>query len=409
MFNILIVEDDTEKLRNILLTLGKISGINVDQIHHEIDSFNAKKRIKEISYDLLILDISIPLRKSEKIDPEGGIKLRQEITGRDIYKLPIHIIGLTAHEDIFLKAVNEFSSQILSVIRYSDSDIEWQHKLCSGVEQRMHSKASASQEEQAYNYDIAIITALDIEFQAVKNLSTTWKRLVVPQDSSLYYETEFIGNNKTFRVVAACAPHMGMNSCSVLSMKMIFNFRPKYLFMTGIAASIKDENSHGYGDILVIDESWDGGAGKITQTENGKNQFLAVANNIRLDQDVSDKMRALKNNSKLLRKIKDDWKTGAVPNTELTIHIGSVASVAGVIENSAVIDELKIKDRKLLGLEMETYGMYYSAHNCSNPKPISIGLKSVCDFANTNKNDIYQNYASYTSAQVMYELIISEL
>jgi nucleoside phosphorylase/CheY-like chemotaxis protein len=409
MFKILIVEDDTEKLRNITQTLAGIDGINVDSIDHSLDAFGAKKSMRENFYDLLILDISIPQRISEAIDPEGGIKLLHEIIQRTIYKVPTHIIGLTAHETVFQKAVNDFSFQILSVINYSQTDIEWQSKLINGVKQRINSKQIANIPQPIYNYDIGIITALDKELDAVKALSSKWEKVSFPNDASPYWETLFTKNDKSFRVIAACAPQMGMNASAVLSMKLIYNFRPRYLFMTGIAASVKDIETHGYGDVIVINESWDGGAGKITQTKDGENEFLPTANHLKLDSDMAEKIRNIKDNSSLLRQIKDKWKPNASPNTELTVHIGSIATVAGVIENKAVVAELKSKDRKLLGLELEIYGMYYSAFNCSNPKPTPIGIKSISDFANTDKNDMYQAYAAYTSAQVMYEFIMSEL
>ncbi|MBG6110987.1 nucleoside phosphorylase/CheY-like chemotaxis protein [Flavobacterium sp. CG_9.10] len=407
MFKILIVEDNIDKLRDILKTLECV--YNVDDVDHALDSFDAKKKLKENFYDLLILDIAIPLRKSETIDLEGGIKLLKEIHERDFYKIPSHIIGLTINEEVFSKATSEFGNHILSVIRYSLTDVEWQKKLLTGVEDRMKSKLCLNSIEQEYDYDIAIINAVETEFNAVKALSKDWVKINYKSDSSPYFETTFKKGEKVFRVIAACAPQMGMNASAVLSMKMIHNFRPKYLFMTGILASIQKNGSHGFGDILVIDESWDGGAGKITQDEDRKVLFLQTANNLRLDRDISEKIRSLKENKDLLRRIKDEWVQGKTPNTELSIYIGSVASVAGVIENEAIVNELKVKDRKLLGLEMEAHGMYYSAINCSSPKPIAIAMKSVSDFANLGKSDDYQSYASYTSARVMYEFIISEL
>lgn len=413
-FTILIVEDNTDKLKEIIQTIEHIDALknlkSEDYIDHEIDGLGARKKMKEKNYDLLILDIAIPLRKSENIDAEGGLKLLDEILKREGYKIPIHIIGLTALEEIYAKASSNFASQILSVIKYSNTDIEWQSKLMNGVEQRITAKVSAATAALNYDYDIAIINAVETEFHAVKALSKDWNRVAVQSDSTSYFETTFSKDDKQFRVVAACAHQMGMNASAVLSLKMIHNFRPKYLFMTGIMASVKDITSHGYGDIIVADESWDGGAGKITEDENGITVFLPTANHIRLNTDISQKIRSIKDNPTLLRSIKDKWKPNSVPNTELTVHIGSVTSVAGVIENKAIIDELKKQDRKLLGLEMETFGMYYSAANCSHPKPLAaISLKSISDFANTSKNDLYQSYASYTSAQVMYEFIISEL
>jgi nucleoside phosphorylase/CheY-like chemotaxis protein len=407
MFKILIVEDNTDKLRDILKTLEPI--YNVDEIEHVVDSLEAKRKLKDNFYDLLILDIAIPLRKSEVIDLEGGIKLLQEIHERDFYKIPSHIIGLTINEEIFSKATSEFGNHILSVIRYSETDIEWQGQLLKGVDNRIKSKQYSTSIKEEYNYDIAIINAVETEFNAIKALSSNWEKVNIASDSSPYFETTFTKGEKIFRVIAACAPQMGMNASAVLSMKMIHNFRPRYIFMTGIAASVQKSENNGFGDIIVIDESWDGGAGKITQDENGKTLFLQVANHLRLDRDISEKMRAIKDNTNLLRHIKDEWKPNKTPNTELSLHIGSVASVAGVIENEAIVSELKVKDRKLMGLEMEAHGMYYSAANCSSPKPIAIAIKSISDFANTNKSDDFQTYASYTSARVMYEFIISEL
>jgi nucleoside phosphorylase len=278
--------------------------------------------------------------------------------------------------------------------------------LLKGVQQRLLAKIAAANTEQSYNFDIAIITAVEREFQAVKALSNEWKELVFPGDSSSFIETIFERDDKRLRVVAACAPQMGMNASAVLSMKLIYNFRPRYIFMPGIAASVKKSDTHGFGDVIVVDECWDGGAGKISEDSNGNSMFLPAANHLRLNVDVGQRILQIKNNSNLLRSIKDGWKPNDVPNTELAIHIGSVSSVAGVIENGAVIDELKGKDRKLLGLEMEAYGLYYSAYNCGNPKPIAVALKAVSDFANLAKNDLYQTYAAYTSTKVMYEFIM---
>lgn len=409
MFKILIVEDDSDKLRDVTSVLDKIEGLNDDNIDHVVDSIGAKNKLKEKFYDLVILDIAIPLRKSEHIDINGGIKLLKEILERDIYKKPSHIIGLTALDEVFKTATEKFNNQILSVIRYSLTDVEWKSQLINGLKQRLNAKSSCDSIELKYNFDIAIICAVQTEFDAIKALSDNWTKINVVSDSSPYFETTFEKDDKVFKVIAACAPQMGMNASSALTMKIIYNFRPKYIFMTGIAASIKDTTSHGFGDILIIDECWDGGAGKITQDRDGKKIFQQAANNLRIDRDIYEKMRMIKDDNVFLRNIKDNWKPNSLPNTELSIHIGSVASVAGVIENEAVIEELKIKDRKLLGVEMEAYGMYYSAVNCSNPKPLAIAIKSISDFANTEKNDMYQTYASYTSAQVMYHFIISEL
>ena len=50
---------------------------------------------------------------------------------------------------------------------------------------------------------------------------------------------------------------------------------------------------------------------------------------------------------------------------------------------------------------MEIYGLYSAVENTSGEKPKVFALKSVCDFADVDKDDDYQTYCSYMSANVL--------
>jgi len=54
---------------------------------------------------------------------------------------------------------------------------------------------------------------------------------------------------------------------------------------------------------------------------------------------------------------------------------------------------------------MEIYGLYAAAHGASYPQPTFLALKGVCDFADPEKADGYQEYAAYSSAQVLRLLL----
>lgn len=56
--------------------------------------------------------------------------------------------------------------------------------------------------------------------------------------------------------------------------------------------------------------------------------------------------------------------------------------------------------RDLVGVEMEAYGLVAAAQGGSI-KPTAFVVKSVCDFASSLKNDNFQEYAAYTSANAM--------
>ena len=65
-----------------------------------------------------------------------------------------------------------------------------------------------------------------------------------------------------------------------------------------------------------------------------------------------------------------------------------------MVQDFTVIDEIKKHSRKLIGLDMETYAVFFAGENCSKPRPSVFAVKSVSDFADESKRDDFQEYAS---------------
>lgn len=118
--------------------------------------------------------------------------------------------------------------------------------------------------------------------------------------------------------------------------------------------------------------------------------------------------RDLSQDKASLREIKDSFKQGDAPGTELQLLIGPVVSGASVVTDPEIVkDVLENQHREVLAIEMEIYGMYYAASWAINPRPKFIALKAVSDFADSNKGDKYHKYASYTSAKV-FEILAKQ-
>ena len=124
-FNIIIVEDDTEKLRRIMMVLEQVLGSQVEAVESVSDATTAKIRLRQTTYDLLILDISIPPRRSAEVKPHGGLELLEEVLQRPQYHQPTHIIGLTAHDEVLDVARTQFAANALSVIHYQLNSAVW--------------------------------------------------------------------------------------------------------------------------------------------------------------------------------------------------------------------------------------------------------------------------------------------
>lgn len=259
----------------------------------------------------------------------------------------------------------------------------------------------------SYDYDVAIITALfKTELESVLNLDGSWENKEIENDSTTYKVGVFKKGNISKKIVAVSAPQMGMVASSTLCIKLVKHFRPKYIIMPGIAAGVKGETN--FGDILVADLTYDASSGKIITDNAGNKDFSPNPTPIPLNQDIKEKIRDYESKAEYFFNLKKAWQ-GNKPDTELKIKIGPLASVPYVIQNSNELSEILKYQRKLIGLEMESYGVFYSAYNGLYPKPIPISIKSVCDFGDKNKADDYQKYAAYTSSHFMYDFILDKL
>jgi nucleoside phosphorylase len=92
-----------------------------------------------------------------------------------------------------------------------------------------------------------------------------------------------------------------------------------------------------------------------------------------------------------------------VSDTAPRMVIGLLASGAAVVQSPQIIDEILKSSRKVIGLEMEAYGIFQAAHLARPPRPRVLVAKSVADFADNRKDDRWQEYASATSARFIYE------
>jgi nucleoside phosphorylase len=73
-----------------------------------------------------------------------------------------------------------------------------------------------------------------------------------------------------------------------------------------------------------------------------------------------------------------------------------------VVADPDVTGALTEMQRKLVGIEMEAYGVLCASKFSGDAIPTTFILKSVSDFADDKKNDDWQAYASYTSAMLMH-------
>lgn len=407
MLNILIVDDDKSKIVKLNQVLGSLKAdIKTDSA---MDVEEAKNKLLDKQFDIMLLDLYIPTKCGLKdAKPENACDLLNYIKAEDDLFKPYFVIGNSAEDDAELYE-GFFKNHLYFLLKYDETDDSWIDSLKAKVLYFNQLKKKI-QTDARYDYDVAFVIALPMEFNEVVGINGyKWKKHDEYDPTTIYYTTTIKNKKKkSIKIVAAYADQMGMSASALLTTKMVYTFHPRYVIMTGICAAITDDVN--LGDILVFDQSFNGGSGKIKDGKKKDPLFLPEFHYEVLEPKIKTIVNEYSRNRGVFNDIKAEFKFDAgKPNTELNVHCVDVTSVSAVTQSQKVIKILKDKARKLSGLEMEGYGVYYAAKHSLDPAPIPIVIKAAADKADANKSDNFQQYCAYVSAKFAFHLIVNDL
>jgi CheY-like chemotaxis protein len=257
VLRILIVEDNGEKLERISRAIVEVDPALAEGIEHVADLRSARRKLQETRYDLLVLDVVLPVRIDEPPRTDAGLQLLDELARRgEKYHTPSYTIGVTQYEDLYSEAQARFQEHTLSVVQYEAGSDRWVGILQAGVRYVLRATASRANHRPGYDSEAAIVCALNVpELAAVRSLPWNFQLHAVTSDDTPYYQGLIPREGGARTVYAAAAPRMGMQAAAVLAAKMVFHFRPKYLIMAGISAGLRTRTRPG--DILAADPCWE--------------------------------------------------------------------------------------------------------------------------------------------------------
>jgi nucleoside phosphorylase len=402
MINILIVDDNPDKQKQIKSVITTILKEMKDiDINSSVDIASTKRIMNNKDINIMILDLYLPVRFEDGPELDGGKKLIQELIKSRRYKYPNYVISLSQHPER-TQEFKEFTDEIHKYINYDSSNNEWAIELKKYLLSAIKTLQN-NINHRTHMYDVAVICALSEELEYVKKSLEDVHQIEMAFDDFIYFSGYYNVSGKIIKVITTCSTQMGMAAAATLTTKMIHNFCPQYIVMTGIAAGVKGKTC--MGDAVIAEYSWDYGAGKDILDENGNNEHRNTIQQIPIDAEIANKVRRLQLDQEFKKSVKEGFKKDK-PENDFEIVMGAVASGAAVIANPEKVQEIiKHQVRDLLAIEMEVYGVYYASKWAIEPKPKFIAIKSICDYADTNKNDDYHEYASYTSVRVFEKLV----
>ena len=388
--NALIVDDSKDKiniLRNQLILLGLLE-VN---IYSAENAAEAREVLNLRSYDLLLLDLNLPRRVGdpEPANAEVGLELLKQIVEDNAFKLVSNVIGVTSDPSSMKDYDHEFRTLTTQILLIDPISSDWKTSLRFTIERLFRA------EKKSYDIDLCFLTALrEPEQKEVLNLPIEWQAEESLGNGVLFKRGKFSLNGKEIKVVSAHATQMGLVASAFITHSLIQLFRPKLLLMTGICGGVGDKAK--IGDVVIAERSWDWQSGKWLH--NGDFDISPDS------KDASAELVALGIGEEAKIESFHFSFRGNRPSTQPKLLVGPMVSGSAVVADPKMHNKFITQHRKCVAVDMECYGMYFSAQHMIHPTPKFLCIKSISDLANRTKSDNYQQYCSYLSANLGFEI-----
>lgn len=402
------MDDDTGKTDRINSVLTGMCMVNANNIEVARSLNSGRHKLSKNFYDLLLLDLILPVDDDNPIEPGKSENFIEELYRIGRLKKPIYVIGLSQYEDKVVANTSKYENKLWKLIHYSPQKDDWEQILQNAVEAILSTKKQLLASLQNKNkYDIGVLCALSEEFEQMKIASgLKWKKVSVEGIPNDFFAADLrteLGH--TLRIIAGRNNMPGMQAASVMASCMFSLFNIESLFMTGICAGFKKEEDDliDFGDIFIAESEYDYGSGKLCESEDGT-FFKKNPKMLECDFDLKGKM-----NTFIEEKHPENFILHALSTQNLdlikktpSIHFKPGACGSYVVADKGFMKDLLKENHKLRGLDMEGYGLYMTAHVLGKK---CMMIKSVSDFADSNKGDTYHKMCSYSSAWFLFEFL----
>lgn len=399
--NVLVVHDRTDVGRQIV-AIVEMSCPGAHVVYQE-DGSSARTSLFGMYFDLLILDLTLPMVKGNTspgfVVAEG---ILEELFGTRNLMAPGNALGITQDKSALSTVRNSIGGHLMAVIEQTDLT-DWKKQLedrIRYVERSIVCRATSLLSRN--DYDVLIITALDKELAPFKDAYET-----SPDDGIAGLETfvfsDAIGELR--RGACFSIGRAGQPSASSETQGLLCQLRPKLAIMTGFCGGIPGKAD--LGDILIAESAidWDYGKwkpGAVASQLYSRPEAVVIRNS--RSHRIARKIKGgdIANRDTLKSKMAYLTK-GEILDPK--IDLVPFASGSAVIGDDKIVDNIRGLNDAIAGVDMESYAFYYACNYPHAIKPEFICIKAVADACGIDKDDRLHAGCSYASAFVAREII----
>jgi DNA-binding NarL/FixJ family response regulator len=260
---ILIVEDSELKAKNIALCAKQCAeDAEIIQASNAHDGFNY---VALGGIDLVFLDVLLPLKVGGEPSEDGSIWFVREVQRKvSDSNLPL-IVGTTQYFESIAKVEEIFRDYLWSVVYVAETQERWRHQIAHAIR---FAKTSAIRtglsNADTGGSDVAIVTAVRVpEFEEVVNALGGGDPYFIHETNETWMCRKLtLPSGREVSIIGACADEMGMCAMAALVTRLCIACRPKKLVLAGIMGG--NSLRVGMSDLVVVEETWNCRAGKIT-------------------------------------------------------------------------------------------------------------------------------------------------
>lgn len=386
MLCVLVVEDSAAKADAIRSFLFEAVGDSTPLEVASADNLSeAVRRVSSAAFDLIVLDLMLPYIADGQADARAGLELLRLLRRNQGPNAGTAVIGMSAFPDELRDARDLFDGAGVLVVSFDDAG-RWRDALRHTVADVVRRKTSRER------VDFLILTALDEEragFDGTE-LSTMAETIVAGLNVR---RVELPVEGGRLRGGLVKLRQMGLAAATLDTSIALAAFDAHVVCMSGICAGFADRTRPG--QLVIASPAWEYQAGKWSDDgfQIAPTQIpLPAGTRVILDQVAgsADFHRAI--------------ETGiarAVPRPSVWAEptLAPAATGSAVIADSRRLQHIEAQHRKVAALDMETFGVYYAAHEVAPPVPHFFSVKCVVDMADADKGDDLHGYGCAASAR----------
>jgi adenosylhomocysteine nucleosidase len=389
---ILIVDDDETKSKAIIDELKPTLGSESEQSVTVVTNLaHAIRVLNLVSFDLIVVDLMLPYLKDGQADSNAGLELLRQLRSTDGPNKATMVICISAFPEEINVFRPNFDELGVLIVKFDDEGT-WRRTLLRLLED------VTIRSVLPIEVDFLIVCALEEERRGFEQTALDKLSEAIVAGLNVHY-VRLAGKRDLFGGIIRLS-QMGLVASTYETTSALNAFRTKILCMSGICAGFEKEVK--LGQLVVASPAWEYQAGKWSE-----NKFEIAPVQIPLRPSTRSLVDQAIARESFGAYVEKNLRVGVQrPAFWSNPVLAPFATGSAVIADAQRLKHIDQQHRKVAALDMETFGLYFAAHERSDAIKHFFSVKCVVDTADGKKGDDLHTYGCIAAARATEALIL---